>query len=136
MSERSFVRPRPLSPHLQIYRPTITMAMSIVHRLTGAALYLGTLFFAWWLFAVSAGQDSYVVFQNFAASVPGEMILFGFVWALIHHMLGGIRHLIWDSGLWIDLPAARRLAWMTLMGSVTLALAAWFAGAFIRALIQ
>ncbi|NCN85116.1 MAG: succinate dehydrogenase, cytochrome b556 subunit [Sphingomonadales bacterium] len=125
-----------MSPHLLIYRLTITMAMSIVHRLTGVVLYLGSLFFAWWIVAVSAGQKSYAVFDLFAASLPGKTIIFGFVWALIHHMLGGIRHLIWDGGLWINLPEARGIAWVTLIGSVTLALTAWIAGAFIRTLIQ
>ncbi|CCW17992.1 Succinate dehydrogenase cytochrome b-556 subunit [Sphingobium indicum BiD32] len=124
-----------MSPHLQIYRPTITMAMSFAHRLTGAALYLGTLLVAWWLIAVTLSANSYAVFQGFLDSWPGQLILFGYIWALIHHMLGGLRHLLWDFGIWIDLPAASRLAWATLIGSTVLATVAWMAGHSIRAMI-
>lgn len=135
MSFEPGVRPRPLSPHLQIYRPTITMAMSIVHRLTGAALYLGTLLLAWWLIALASTATAYAVFQGFLGSWPGQIILFAYIWALIHHMLGGIRHLLWDAGIWVDLPAASRLAWATFLGSTVLAAIAWGAGHSIRAII-
>jgi len=125
MSTEHSTRPRPLSPHLQIYRLTITMAMSIGHRLTGAALYFGALLVTWWLIALASGPYSYAIFQVFLGSWPGQITLLGFIWALIHHMLGGIRHLLWDSGLWIDPPAARKLAWATLVGSVGLTLVVW-----------
>jgi succinate dehydrogenase / fumarate reductase cytochrome b subunit len=88
---------RPLSPHLQIYKPTLTMMMSIVHRITGGALYFGMLLVAWWLIAASS-PNGYARFQWFASSWIGRLILFGYTWALIHHMLGGVRHLIWDLG--------------------------------------
>src|SRR5579871_4098332 len=94
------VRPRaerPLSPHLQIYRPMLTMMMSIVHRITGAALYVGTLLLAWWLLAAASGPNAYATFQAVASSFIGRVVLLGYTWALVH-MLGGIRHLIWDSG--------------------------------------
>src|ERR1700730_10848073 len=89
---------RPLSPHLQTYRWTLTMALSIVHRITGMALFFGTLLVAWWLIAVSAGPNAYAVFQDFLGSIFGRLILLGYTWALLHHMLGGIRHLAWDLG--------------------------------------
>jgi succinate dehydrogenase / fumarate reductase, cytochrome b subunit len=116
---------RPLSPHLQIYRPTLTMMMSIVHRITGGALYVGTAFLAWWLLAVASGPTAYATFQGAAASFIGRLVLFGYTWALIHHMLGGIRHLIWDTGRGFG-PAERE--WMTratLFGSLALTLLLW-----------
>lgn len=135
MSIEPSVRPRPLSPHLQIYRPTITMAMSIAHRLTGIALYLGTLLVAWWLVALSSTARSYTVFQDFLGAWPGQIVLFGCIWAVIHHMLGGVRHLLWDLGIWIDLPAASRLAWATLIGSLALAGGAWIAAHSMQAVL-
>ena len=88
---------RPLSPHLQIYKPTLTMTMSIVHRVTGVGNYFGTLLLAWW-FIAAASPGSYAKFEWFAGSIIGRIILFGYTWSVIHHMLGGIRHLIWDTG--------------------------------------
>ncbi|MEX1084141.1 MAG: succinate dehydrogenase, cytochrome b556 subunit, partial [Xanthobacteraceae bacterium] len=98
MTGSKIPRPRPLSPHLQIYRPTLTMTMSIVHRMTGVGLYFGTLILAWWLIATASGPNAYVGVERFLGSLFGRLILFGYTWALIHHMLGGIRHLIWDLG--------------------------------------
>ena len=74
----------------------LTMMMSIVHRITGAALYFGTLLLVWWLIAAAAGPNAYAAVQWFMETLLGRLILFGYTWALIHHMLGGIRHLIWD----------------------------------------
>ena len=96
MAEAKGPAARPLSPHLQIYRPMLTMIMSIVHRITGAALYVGTLLLAWWLLAAASGPNAYATFQAVASSFIGRVVLLGYTWALIHHMLGGIRHLIWD----------------------------------------
>src|SRR4026208_2191786 len=87
---------RPLSPHLQIYRPMLTMMMSIVHRITGLGNYFGMLMLAWWLIAAASGPNAYARFEWFAGSIIGRIILFGYTWSVIHHMLGGIRHLIWD----------------------------------------
>ena len=88
---------RPLSPHLQIYKPMLTMMMSIAHRITGAALYFGMLLLAWWLIAAASGANAYAGFETFMGSLIGRLILFGYTWALLHHLLGGIRHLIWDT---------------------------------------
>jgi succinate dehydrogenase / fumarate reductase cytochrome b subunit len=116
---------RPLSPHLQIYRPMLTMMMSIVHRITGAALYVGTLLLAWWLLAVASGPNAYANFQAAAGSFIGRLALFGYTWALLHHMLGGLRHLIWDTGHGFG-PAEREwAARATLFGSITLTLLLW-----------
>src|SRR6202034_2673700 len=97
MAETKAPTARPLSPHLQIYRPMLSMMMSIVHRITGFGNYFGMLLLAWWLIA-AASPNGYARFQWFAASLIGRLILFGFTWSVIHHMLGGIRHLIWDTG--------------------------------------
>ena len=89
---------RPLSPHLQIYRWPLPMMMSILHRITGVGLYFGTLLIAWWLIAAGVRPQRLRAGAGFISSWFGRLILFGYTWALIHHMLGGIRHLIWDTG--------------------------------------
>ena len=119
---------RPLSPHLQIYKPIPTMVMSIVHRITGAALYFGMLLLAWWLIAAAAGPNAYSYVEAFMGSLVGRLILFGYTWALMHHLLGGIRHLIWDTLHGLE-PAERdMLATGTLIGSVLLTLVIWAVG--------
>ena len=125
-------RPRPISPHLQIYRPMLTMVMSIVHRITGAALYFGMLLLAWWLIAAATGPNAYANVEWFMGSLIGQLILFGYTWALLHHMLGGIRHLIWDTGAGYGEAARNGLAWATIVGSVVLTLVVWAAGYAVR----
>jgi succinate dehydrogenase / fumarate reductase cytochrome b subunit len=120
------VRPeRPLSPHLQIYAPLINMVMSIVHRLTGSALYIGSLLLAWWLVAAATGPDDYNYFLSWADTWFGMLILLGYTWALMHHMMGGIRHLIWDSGHGYDLRTIDLLCWGSLAASLTLTAIVW-----------
>lgn len=128
MADASAPRPdtsRPLSPHLTIYRPMLTMAMSIVHRITGAALYLGTLLLAWWLIAVASGPNAYAIFQSAASSAIGRLVLFCYTWALIHHMLGGIRHFVWDLGYGFGPSEREWLVRANLFGSITLTLLLW-----------
>jgi succinate dehydrogenase / fumarate reductase cytochrome b subunit len=121
-------RARPLSPHLQIYKLTLTMIMSIVHRITGAALYFGMALIAWWLMAAASGPSAYANFEWAMGSLIGRLVLFGYTWALIHHALGGIRHLIWDTLHGLE-PADRELLTLaTLIGSVSLTLAIWVVG--------
>lgn len=115
---------RPLSPFMT-YRWTLTMAMSIVHRITGIALYVGTLLMAWWLIATASGPGAYANIQGFTSSWIGRVVVFGYTWALLHHMLGGIRHLIWDLGYGFG-PSERE--WLTraaLIGSITLTIVVW-----------
>lgn len=122
---------RPLSPHLQIYRLTLTMLMSIVHRFTGGALYVGTALLAWWLIAAASGPNAYAVFQSVASSFLGRIMLLGYTWALIHHMLGGVRHLIWDTGVGFG-PAEREwLARANLIGSIVLTIVLWIVGGWL-----
>jgi succinate dehydrogenase / fumarate reductase cytochrome b subunit len=122
------LKERPLSPHLQVWRLTLTMTMSIVHRITGAGLYFGMVLVAWWLIAAASGPNAYAVFEAFIGSIIGRIILFGYTWALIHHGLGGVRHLIWDMGRGFE-PAERELLTLaTLIGSIGLTLVLWVVG--------
>ncbi|KAJ8606014.1 hypothetical protein CTAYLR_010512 [Chrysophaeum taylorii] len=119
---------RPLSPHLQVYRMLFTMAMSIVHRITGAALYFGTILMVYWLLAGASGAEAYNTATDLFGSFLGRLILFGFTWALMHHMLGGIRHFIWDTGHALDAKGRNWLARATLAGSLSLTLILWIIG--------
>lgn len=123
---------RPLSPHLQIYRPMLTMTMSIAHRITGAALYVGTLILAWWLLAAASGPAAYTTFQSVMGSWFGRLILFGYTWALIHHMLGGLRHFIWDTGRGFGVGEREWLARATIIGSIGLTLLLWIFAYVVR----
>jgi succinate dehydrogenase / fumarate reductase cytochrome b subunit len=116
---------RPLSPHLSIFRFMLTMMMSIVHRITGAALYFGMLVLAWWLMAAASGPNSYASVQGFLGSWFGQLVLLGFTWALVHHTLGGIRHLIWDVGYGYGAAEREWLARATVIGSVSLSILLW-----------
>jgi succinate dehydrogenase cytochrome b subunit len=128
MSDVKSTHQRPLSPHLQIYKPLLTMMMSIAHRITGAALYFGTFLLVWWLMAAAMGPDTYEVFQGFIGSFLGRLILFGYTWALIHHMLGGLKHLMWDVGYGFELTTANWVARLSLIASVGLTFALWYLG--------
>jgi succinate dehydrogenase / fumarate reductase cytochrome b subunit len=122
---------RPLSPHLTIYRPMLTMTMSIVHRATGIVLYGGSLLLAWWLLAAAAGPGPYATFQTAASGFIGRIVLFGYTWALIHHMLGGLRHLIWDTGRGFGAAEREWLVMANLVGSVVLTIMLWIVGGYL-----
>ncbi len=111
MAETKRTVERPLSPHLGIYRLQITMVMSIVHRITGAALYFGTLLLAAWLVSAAMGERQFATASTQLFGHPlGKLVLFGYTWALLHHMLGGMRHLLWDTGRGLEPAAADMLA--------------------------
>ena len=116
---------RPLSPHLQIYRWKITMAMSIFHRITGGALYFGTLLLAWWLVALALGPGPFGFANWVLGSWIGLIVLFGYSWALIHHLLGGLRYFVWDFGYAMGKPARDRIAWANIIDSVVLTIILW-----------
>jgi succinate dehydrogenase / fumarate reductase cytochrome b subunit len=120
-------RPRPLSPHLQIYKPIPTMMTSIAHRITGGALYFGTLIVAWWITAAAGSEDYYNFVSGVIGSWLGQLVLFGYTWALVFHMLGGIRHLVWDTGALMEKHTATRLAIGTIVASVVLTVLIWIA---------
>ena len=119
--------PRPISPHLQIYSPLVNMMMSIIHRITGMALYFGTLLLAFYLVSVAGGPDAFAYASWLFNSPIGLLVLFGYTWVLFHHMLGGVRHLIWDTGRGFDLDTVDRLCWGSLIGSVSLTILVWAA---------
>ena len=116
---------RPLSPHLQIYRPMLSMMMSITHRITGVTLYFGTILVVWWLAAAAHSDGYFNLVQAFFSHWFGRFILFGFTWALIHHALGGIRHFIWDMGRGFKLPTVEWMVRVNLIGSIVLTLLVW-----------
>jgi succinate dehydrogenase / fumarate reductase cytochrome b subunit len=123
---------RPLSPHLQIYRPMLTMMMSIMHRLTGIALYFGTLILVWWLISAARGPEAFATAQSLLVTPLGILVLAGYSWALIHHMLGGLRHLLWDTGRGLTIPSVERLAQLNLAGSIVLTVLLWSAVVLTR----
>ncbi|MDQ2633980.1 MAG: succinate dehydrogenase, cytochrome b556 subunit [Pseudomonadota bacterium] len=125
MSKATATRARPLSPHLTVYRWPITMTMSILHRITGGALYVGTLLVAWWLIAAAMSEEHFAFVDWLIGSWFGLLVLFGYSWALFHHMLGGVRHLIWDTGAAMEKQTASKLGWATIIGSVLLTAAVW-----------
>jgi succinate dehydrogenase / fumarate reductase cytochrome b subunit len=125
-------RPRPLSPHLSVYRPTMTMAMSIAHRISGVALYVGVLLLAWFLIAVSSDASSFAVFSDFISSLLGRLTLFVITWALFHHLVGGVRHILWDAGYGLDAPLRDQMAWATAIGGFALTVLVWAIGFAVR----
>lgn len=123
---------RPLSPHLQIYRPMLTMVMSIVHRITGSALYFGMILLVWWLIAGAISAEYFAMTQAVFGHWLSKIILFGFTWALLHHMLGGLRHLIWDTGHGFNLPTVEFMARANVVLSIVLTLALWVGVYLVR----
>lgn len=125
-------RSRPLSPHLQVYKPIPTMVMSIVHRITGVALYFGTVLVAWWLIAAASGEVYFDWVNWFFGTLIGRVVLFGYTWALMHHMLGGLRHFMWDMGHGYEKNFSTKLALATPIVSVALTVLIWIAGTLVR----
>ena len=123
---------RPLSPHLSIYKQIPTMMMSIMHRFTGMALYAGTLLVAWWLVAAASGEAYFDWVNSIFGSLLGRLVLLGYTWALIHHMLGGIKHLAWDMGHGFEKEFSTRVARLQIVASVVLTLALWIIGYMAR----
>ena len=119
---------RPLSPHLQVYRPQLTSILSITHRATGVALAVGTLLLACWLISAALGPASYAGLQHFLASWLGILLLLGWSWSLFYHLCNGIRHLVWDTGRWLDLKSCYASGYGVLAVSSVLTAIAWIAG--------
>jgi succinate dehydrogenase / fumarate reductase cytochrome b subunit len=101
------------------------MVMSILHRMTGAALYLGSLLLAWWLVAAAIGPEYFAFVNGIFGSLLGKIVLFGFTWSLLHHMMGGIRHFIWDTGRGLDIQSVKTLSIMSGIISVAATLLIW-----------
>lgn len=111
---------RPLSPHLTIYRPQLTSITSILVRITGNALIVGAFLVIWWLLAASTSPDYFAIADGVIRSWFGKLVMLGSIWALWYHTLGGIRHLIWDNAVGLDLPTAYKLGWALVIGSFVL----------------
>jgi succinate dehydrogenase / fumarate reductase cytochrome b subunit len=101
-------RDRPLSPHIQVYRPQITSVLSILHRITGVALSIGTLLLTWWLVSAAYGPEAFETCQAFLGSWFGHLILWGFTFSLFYHLGNGIRHLAWDFGWGFEMPVLQK----------------------------
>jgi succinate dehydrogenase / fumarate reductase cytochrome b subunit len=123
---------RPLSPHLQVWRWTWTMAMSVFHRATAIALYGGTILLVYWLVSLASGPEAFATAQWLFGSWFGYLVLFGYTWVIFHHCLGGVRHLVWDTGRGFG-PAERlNLARGSLIGSIALTLLTWIVALSLR----
>lgn len=122
--------PRPVSPHLQVYKPQLTSFTSILHRFTGIALAAGVLYLLCWLLAAAHGAESFDRLQEFNGSFIGRILLFGWSVAFFYHLLNGIRHLAWDAGFGFELPAATKSGYAVLIGTAILTIAAWVIGYF------
>jgi succinate dehydrogenase / fumarate reductase cytochrome b subunit len=120
------LRARPLSPHLQIYRPQITSVLSISHRVAGVALSVGTLVLVAWIVVLATGSDvAFLAFGALLASPVGLVLMAGWSLALFFHLANGIRHLFWDAGVGLDMPAATRSGWAVIVASVALTVISW-----------
>ena len=111
---------RPLSPHLQVYRPQLTSITSILTRITGNALIIGALLTVWWFLAAAAGPEYFALVDGIVTSFIGDLVMLGSLWALWYHALGGVRHLIWDTGRGLEIETAEKLGWAVIIGSVLL----------------
>lgn len=118
-------RARPVSPHLQIYRFTMTMTMSIVHRITGIANYAGTAILALWLLSAAVGGAFFDLSNLILGSWFGQLVLFGYTWSLFHHALGGIRHFVWDFLQAMDPAGREMIVRLQLALSILLTIGAW-----------
>ena len=116
---------RPLSPHLQVYRPQITSVLSILHRGTGVALTVGTLLLAYWLIAAASGPASFAAAQSFIGSWLGVLLMLGWSFSLFYHLCNGIRHLAWDAGWGFEIETATLTGWIVVGASAGLTLLAW-----------
>ena len=116
---------RPLSPHLQVYRPQITSVLSILHRVTGVALTVGTLLLAYWLIAAASGPAAFAAAQSFIGSWFGVLLMLGWSFSLFYHLCNGIRHLAWDAGWGFEIETATLTGWIVVGASAGLTLLAW-----------
>jgi succinate dehydrogenase / fumarate reductase cytochrome b subunit len=123
---------RPMSPHLQVYKPQITSVLSIMHRITGCGLAVGTVLMVWWLVAAATSPQAYAGVAGFIGSPIGLLLLFGWTAALFYHFLNGIRHLAWDAGWGFELKLVHSTGWAVVIGTAVLTVLAWVAGLLLR----
>jgi succinate dehydrogenase / fumarate reductase, cytochrome b subunit len=119
------LHPRPLSPHLEIYRWQISNSLSILHRLTGIALALGLVALSYWLVALASGEESFGEVERQFASPIGMIFLVGWTFAFLYHLLNGVRHLFWDLGLGFERTQRHASGWLVVLGSIALTIGVW-----------
>lgn len=118
---------RPLSPHLQVYRPQWTSVLSIIHRGSGVVLSIGAVYVAWWLVSAATSEAYYESFAWFAGSIVGNLFFMGFTFCLFYHLCNGIRHMVWDTGRNLELEDAYKSGLMVAAGACGLTVIAWIA---------
>ena len=127
--------PRPLSPHLSIWKWQVHAIVSILHRITGNAMALGAVvLFLWWLIAAATGPQAYATFMSVASGWFGTLIGFGLTWVFFQHLCSGIRHLVMDTGAGFDLATSRMMASATLVVSTLLTILTWIVIAMTKGL--
>lgn len=119
---------RPLSPHLQVYRPQITSMLSILHRITGGGLAVGAVLVAFWLFAARHSDDMFAMTQTFRAHAIGKIMIFCWLFAFVYHLMNGIRHLAWDAGLGFNIKTTYITGWLVFIASILATIAIWVMG--------
>ena len=117
---------RPLSPHLQIYKPQLTSVLSITHRGTGVFLTLGALFLSCWLLAIANGPEAYSALQVYITAWYGQIILFAWAFSLYYHLCNGIRHLFWDIGLGLEIRTTYMSGYAVIVLSIVFTAATWY----------
>ena len=119
---------RPLSPHLQVYKPQLTSVLSILHRATGMALSVGALYLALWVICAAANPMAYALFQSFNTSILGRIVLGGWLFCAFYHLCNGIRHLFWDAGYGFELKDAYRSGWIVVAVALIATAVSWIVG--------
>ena len=125
------IRPRPLSPHLQVYRWQMTSVLSILHRGTGLFLVLGTVMIAFWVIALALGQNIFDSYQAWLMSLLGKMLLVGWSFSLFYHWANGIRHLLWDAGWGYEIERVYMTGWIVVSISLILTGLLWFSAVLV-----
>ena len=118
-------RPRPLSPHLQVYKPQLTSILSILHRGTGIVLSIGSIFLVSWILVLTLGESAYQIYSQLVNNWFGKLVIFGFTFGLFYHLSNGIRHLFWDAGYGYDLKNAYISGFAVIFSSLSLTLITW-----------
>ena len=119
---------RPISPHLQIYRPQLTSVLSLLNRATGIFLSIGTILLVYWIAAVADGPESYLSVQSYLGSIIGRILLFGWTFSLLFHLCNGIRHFFWDAGMGYELETTYMSGWTALIVAALLTIICWWIG--------
>jgi succinate dehydrogenase / fumarate reductase cytochrome b subunit len=122
---------RPLSPHVQVYRWPLSMALSILHRITGVALGVGTLLMTWWLIAAASSDTAFATAEGFIGSPIGLLLLFGWTIALFFHLFSGVRHLVWDAGFGFDAPDYNTSGWAVVIATGVCTVLVWVIGLLV-----